>query len=59
MRKILNAIYYILKPADTTISNLESNQGISFEPNASGLDIIKSLFWITAAILVSILISSL
>ncbi len=59
MTKILNAIYFILKPVDSTVSYSGKNQGISVKTNTSGSDIIKSIFWLTAAVLVSIFISSL
>ncbi len=59
MAKLLNTIQFILKPVDSTISYSGQNKGISVKTNTSGSDIIKSIFWLTAAVLVSILISSL
>ena len=59
MIKILNMIFEFLKPVDTSGSGAASiDQGL-MTTTASSLDVIKSLFWITVAILASLLISSL
>jgi hypothetical protein len=59
MIKILNTIFFILKPVDTTVLSTESIDQELMHSNTTSLDIIKSLFWITTAIFLAILISSL
>lgn len=59
MKKIINTIFYILKPADTSVASTETINQELIHSNATSLDIFKSLFWVTAAIFASILISSL
>lgn len=59
MKKIMDTISYFLKPVDTSGSGVSSVDLGLIHPTATLLDVLKSLFWMTAAIAASILISSL
>lgn len=59
MIKIINSLLFILKPVDTTVASTDSNYQELTNSTPSSLDIIKSLFWMTTAIFLAMLISSL